>query len=335
MDKTKKWLTKRQLQITLAILWIVDGLFQLQPKMFTRSFVDLAINPSIQSQPVIIANLMHFFGQIFLLNPFIFNLSIFAVQIAIGALILNKKTVKQGLYLSIVWGLFIWIVGEGLGGIFAGQANLIIGAPGSALLYVILAIAALPRKQTNNNLVDYPAYWLIFVWFLLWSGFGVLQLILKSDSLNTIRLMILDNAHGAPSYIRAIDINASSILTSFIHSKASISSIHSSMMSMNQPTYANNSNGYWFIVILSLIQVLIAIGVFAKNRLRQVAIYSGIILAFIFWVIGQNFGQYYSGFATDLNTAPLIIILGIAIINNKEINRQLARILAGLEKILT
>jgi len=336
MNKTKKWLTRRQLQKILAVLWIVDGLFQLQPKMFTKSFVNLVINPSIQSQPKIIADPMHFFGHIFLLNPIFFNSSFFLIQVLIGILIWNNKTAKQGLYLSIVWGLFVWYVGEGLGGVFAGQANLIMGAPGAAILYVILALAIIRSGKSRINSSDFPDYWLVFVWLLIWVGFGIIQLLAKSDSLNNIRLMIASNANGAPSYIRSIDLHASAILASFVRTSGGHVLTNSSMMSMTRQVRGSLTNrGYWFIVVLSFVQVLVGLGVLAKHRLRHIAVYVGIVVALIFWVVGQNFGQYYSGFATDLNTAPLIIVLGLAIINNMDINKQLTKILSSLEEFLT
>ena len=47
---------------------------------------------------------------------------------------------RFGLWLSVGWALVIWIFGEGFGNLFTGSATFYTGAPGSALLYLILAL---------------------------------------------------------------------------------------------------------------------------------------------------------------------------------------------------
>ena len=36
-------------------------------------------------------------------------------------------------------------------------------------------------------------------------------------------------------------------------------------------------------------------------------------MATVFWVLGQNIGQLYSGQATDPNTGPLIVLMALAL----------------------
>ena len=43
--------TARTIQIGLGIIWILDGLLQLQPKMFGSMFANDVIMPSAQGQP--------------------------------------------------------------------------------------------------------------------------------------------------------------------------------------------------------------------------------------------------------------------------------------------
>jgi len=45
-------------------------------------------------------------------------------------------------------------------------------------------------------------------------------------------------------------------------------------------------------------------------------------------------GGYYTGLATDPNTAPLFILLGIAIIGYPDLNKALADIYARIEKAI-
>ena len=46
--------------------------------------------------------------------------------------------------------------------------------------------------------------------------------------------------------------------------------------------------------------------------MRLPALYAGMLLAALYWAIGQSFGELFSGQATDPSTGPLMIILGLA-----------------------
>lgn len=147
---------ERILTICLGSFWLADGIFQLQPAMFTNAFVSAVLTPNLQNQPSILANVIAFGIQIFTLNTFWWNLISAFIQLLIGALILlplrdNMK--RFGLWLSIIWALIIWIFGEGFGNLFTGSATFYTGAPGAALLYLILAIFLLyPRKWPLKKL---------------------------------------------------------------------------------------------------------------------------------------------------------------------------------------
>jgi hypothetical protein len=40
----------------------------------------------------------------------------------------------------------------------------------------------------------------------------------------------------------------------------------------------------------------------------------GILLSLAIWVLGQDLGQLYSGQSTDPNSAPLIVLMGVALL---------------------
>ncbi|MGH3409372.1 MAG: hypothetical protein ACRDRJ_43800, partial [Streptosporangiaceae bacterium] len=50
------------------------------------------------------------------------------------------------------------------------------------------------------------------------------------------------------------------------------------------------------------------------GRARRAAGWAGIAVSAAFWVIGQDLGQLYSGQATDPGTAPLVVLLAIALL---------------------
>jgi hypothetical protein len=64
-----------------------------------------------------------------------------------------------------------------------------------------------------------------------------------------------------------------------------------------------------------LVAAYALIGLAALYR-RTIAVgaAAGLLLALAIWVIAQNFGALYTGQATDPNTAPLIAVMGVALL---------------------
>jgi hypothetical protein len=72
--------------------------------------------------------------------------------------------VKLALAASIPWSFGVWFLGEGLSGLANGHASLLTGAPGSVLLYDVLALTAWPRRDPSQ---EAPARWLPLAWAVL------------------------------------------------------------------------------------------------------------------------------------------------------------------------
>lgn len=279
---------KRKVQIVLGLLWLLDGALQLQPKMFTAHFANDVIAPAAAGQPAFVSSPIHFMLHIFLLQPALFNTLIALTQLGIGALILWKRTVKLGLLGSIFWGLFVWYMGESLGGLFGGGASLLMGAPGAALLYSIISLGIWPTKSED----DRPAYWLAIVWAVLWLGGAALQVSGGQDTAAGLSAMIAGMASGAPGWLAALDTHVANFV---------------------------QSQGSWLVVLLIILQALIGLVILTGRHLRAAAVALGIALSLIFWFVGQSLGGYYSGLATDPSTAPLIILLGLAVLSSERL----------------
>lgn len=328
-------ITRRTIQLALGSLWLLDGLLQLQPKMFTSDFANNVIYPVASGQPIFIAGPMHFFIHVFLLHPAIFNSFTIITQIFIGVLILYKKTTKIGLLASIMWGLFVWYIGEGLGGIASGHTLILMGAPGAALLYVILSIAILPKnKKQKLNETDTPAKWLPIVWSMLWIGGAIYQLLPGQNSVSDISTMIVSNRINQPGWLASIDNHVGNYINNFgtpvLHQANMQMSAHQ-MALMQTQSYS----GFWFVILLFLIQIYIGIGIFLPKYFRYTALVMGIFISLIFWIIGQSFGGLFTGLATDPNSAILFILFAISIIGVGNINNELSIYLKKVEEILT
>jgi hypothetical protein len=290
----------RILTISLGGLWLLDGILQLQPAMFTGAFVQQVIAPTLQGQPSAIAALINFGIAVWNLNPFWFNVAAAGIQLLIGALLIipfsrrekgrlgDARTKKFALWLSIAWALIIWIFGEGFGGIATGSATFYTGAPGSALLYAILAIFLLgamnERGRRNNDTADDATLAKLPI------AAGIIFLI--GAALN---LMPMFWQPTMLSMLATVPAVSNWLGTSFLGGA--------------QGTMLGN---------LLAVDALAALGIFliCMPRNRTVAWLACTFLIAVWW-IGQSFGGIFSfpgGTATDPNSAMvLVLFLGVGI----------------------
>ena len=275
----KTYLNLSRLRIILGLLWILDGFIELQPKLFSNFLASLVLRSSDVNQPSIIHSQVLFVINILVRHPAIFNFFFVLIQLGVGFLIINPKTVRLGLKVSILWGLFIWYFGEGLGNLLTHSALLISGAPGAALLYVIIAIGLYPYKKTSSK------------YLLNWFSISVVGYYLIGI------VLILANS-----------MNLNMAISSMVHANAITST---GLISKLQSHFANfiagRSHNIAFLIIF--IYLLLAGSVLMNSRIRSIGIYLGIIIALFFWIIGQNFGGVLVGTATDLNSGPLVILM--------------------------
>ena len=133
---------------SLGGLWIVDALLQAQPSMFTSAgLAGNVVLPAAQGQPDWIAAPMLWGIGVWERHSVAWNGAAVVLELLIGCLLVVGRRWpswgRAGLVLSILWGLIVWYFGEGLGGLFMASPSYLAGAPGAALLYILLASALL------------------------------------------------------------------------------------------------------------------------------------------------------------------------------------------------
>jgi hypothetical protein len=168
----RRHVTRRDLQVALGVLWLLDGVLQAQSFMWTRAFATQMIAGVGQGQPGFVSGPVHWASTVIAAHPVAWNVPSVAIQLLIGVGLLVRRTARPALAVSIAWALAVWYLGEGLSGLASGHASLITGAPGSALLYAVLAAAAWPREDSSR---EGPATWLPYAWAVLWCGAAVFQ----------------------------------------------------------------------------------------------------------------------------------------------------------------
>jgi hypothetical protein len=177
----------------------------------------------------------------------------------------------------------VWFFGEGLSGLASGHASLLTGAPGSVLLYGVLALAAWPSRGRSD---EAPARWLPLAWAGLWVGGAIFQA-LPGQNTGAAVAGAIDS--GAPGWLGRLDASIAGWTT---------------------------SHGTFVVVALVVVEALIGLAALYRGT-RVPALAAGFVLALAIWVVGQDIGQLYSGQATDPNTAPLIALSAIAILGSR------------------
>ncbi len=285
----------RSIQIGLGIMWLLDGLLQLQPHMFGPDFAHNVILPSAQGQPGFLSGLITHMAHLIAAQPALTN-SVFAgMQIVIGFGLFVRETVKPALVLSFVWALGVWALGEGFGMLFTGMASPLTGAPGGALLYAAIGVLVWPRAA--GPVTEGPAAaegplgerGAKTVWAVVWSGMGILWLLPADRAGGSISSAISGAVSGEPSWLAHVQLSVA---------------------------HAFGNGGGSVAVACAVLSFLIGLGPLL-SRHTTVFLVAGAALALDYWMFGEAFGQPFTGIATDPNTGPLLVLLALALYPNR------------------
>jgi hypothetical protein len=291
-------ITRRTLQIGLGLLWILDGALKFQPHLFKPSFVADVVRPMAVGQPglvgSVITHMANFLSQEATMWVAIFGL----IEIAIGVALLFRRTAKPALVASFVWGIGIYIFGEGLGMVLTGDTSPLQGAPGAVCFYILLGVMVWPKAEGDadrrrTGFASSAAGRGVFggtgsllVWASIWFFEAILWLLPFNRTGNAISDQMAGTADGEPGWY-------AHFLTSFGHAFAGA--------------------GVWMAVILATASLVIAFGPLISKH-PQVYIGLGIALALGYWVTGQGLGELLTGGGTDPNNGPLIALIGLALL---------------------
>jgi len=281
---------RRALQLVLATVWLVDGLLQFQPFMFTRAFGSQMLAATAQGNPSAVAHSITWADLVIGHHSVVADAVFAVVQILIGFGIAWRPTIKPALALSIVWSCGVWWFGEGLGGLFSGTANPVNGAPGAVLLYAVLAVLLWPggRTTVTARFVAARAVGASVargVWIVLWGLLACVALLGANRSPQGLHQIVTQMRTGQPRWLAGLDRHIANLLA---------------------------HRGLGFSVALAVILGVIAVGVFLPARLARVTVVLALVLGAGIWVLGENFGGIFTGSGTDPNSGPLLMLIAAA-----------------------
>lgn len=295
-------LSRKALQRVLGLLWLIDGLLQLQPQMFTMNMVNGVMRPMLQGQPGLVEPSLQFIVNQTTLHLIEVNLLITAVQVALGLgfLFLPVRWVKDLVIASVVWAFIVWFGGEGMSMLFTGQGSILSGAPGAVLLYPLLGLAIWPRKQSDADTKavtrkvgdDGLLSRHVLRWVL--SGFWFFAALLQ-----------LQPYWWQPGQI-----------SQAIGAMVGQGGLNTVLVDPVLTLLSNATTDIEIPLNIVLIVVFLALGislaVVKQEQLRPFLIAS-IVVSVLFWYFSQAFGMILTGMATDFNSGLVLVVIALAV----------------------
>ena len=215
--------------------------------------------------------------------------AVFAVvQLLLGLGIAWRPTVRLALAASVAWALAVWWLGEGFGGLLAGTASPVNGAPGAVLLYALLAVLLWPADR--DPAAPFPAGRAVgrraarAAWLALWLGLAGLALLPATKAPRALSDMIAGTTPGEPAWLAWTDAHAASALARY---------------------------GLLASILLAVVFTAIALGACLPGRASRAAIVMAIAVA-VALGLAQGLGGILTGSGTDPDTGPLLVLLALA-----------------------
>jgi hypothetical protein len=278
---------RRCLQLGLSIVWLLDAVLQGQSVMFTGAFARMvaataAGNPSVIAGPIIWAS------QLIGHHPVVANAGFAAMELLLALGIAWRPTVKGALAVSIAWSVGVWWLGEGLGGLLAGTADPVTGAPGAVIIYAVLALLLWPTDHGGPSwegvaLRPLGAAGGRLIWLVLWVGMACLALAGRTSQ--DLGRVISQLAPGEPGWLATFDRDIAGLL-----------------ILRGQPAF----------LILAAVLGVIGAGIYLPPPAVRVVLALAAVMSAAIWVAGENFGGVLSGSATDPGSGLVLVLLAAA-----------------------
>jgi hypothetical protein len=284
---------RRKLQLALGGSWLLDGILQFQPSMFTKAFPAMLAGTAA-GNPAFVASPITWSATLITHHLVVLNAIFATIQVALGLGIAWRPTLRLALAASVLWSLAVWFLGEGLGGVLAGPASLTDGAPGAVILYALLAVLLWPPAR------DRPARFIagratgekaaLVLWTVLWASMAFFALQPGYRTPRGLSDEISEMAAGQPGWLAWPVSHLASLL-------AGPGLLAASLLAA---AFTITAVGLW----------LPARAAWAARAVRA-SIVLALVLAVFLW-LAQGLGGVFTGGSTDPSSGPLLILLALA-----------------------
>lgn len=282
-------LNRRHLEMVLGGLWLVDGLLQLQPFMFSREFYNGVLGMANMGLPGPVATGDYHVATLLTAHPALWNTGFAGLQLLLGVGLLWRRTARVALICSIPWALGVWAIGEGFGGMFMPGTSLLTGAPGAALVYALLALmlpfTSADKRSPGDRIGRVGLRIGAAGWAIIWTAGALLELEGVNHAAAVPGAQIANGSSGEPAVFRFIDGEGGRLI---------------------------GQHGYLFALVLGGLAVFVGWGIFVPAW-RRASLITGIVVAVFVGVAGQDLGAVFTGHGTDPGSGPVLILLALAL----------------------
>ena len=285
---------RRFLRTTFGLLWLLDGLLQLQPSM-PLALPTSVIQPAAATSPGWVQHLVNDGVTIWTNHPVQAAAATVWIQVGLGLWLLvapRGRWSRAGGLASVGWGLMVWIFGEAFGGIFAPGLTWLFGAPGAVVFYCIAgALIALPERA------------------FLTARLG--RAVVAGGGVFFIAMAVLQAWPGRGFWQGQIpDTHRVGTLAGMVRQMAQTP--QPSLFSSWSASFARFDSAHGWLVNLVVVVALAVIGAALLTGRRRVvfpALVATVVLCLADWVLIEDFG-FFGGVGTDPNSMlPMAFVL--------------------------
>jgi cytochrome oxidase Cu insertion factor (SCO1/SenC/PrrC family) len=278
---------RRVVRIGFGLLWILDGLLQLQSSM-PLGLPTGVVQPGAASSPSWVHHVVNSGATIWSDHPIQAASSVVWIQLGLGIWLLAASRGRWSRLAgaaSVAWGLLVWVFGEAFGGIFGPGLTWLFGAPGAVLFYCVAGLlVALPERtystpRLGRMVLAAGGVFLIGMAVLqAWPGRGYWQ-----GRAGTLHAMVAQMAQTSqPGF-----------LSSWVSSFADFDAAHG-----------------WAVNLFVVVSLAVIGALLLSGRRRPVlgALVALTVLGLADWVLVEDFGVF-GGLGTDPNSMVPMVLL--------------------------
>jgi cytochrome oxidase Cu insertion factor (SCO1/SenC/PrrC family) len=284
---------RRVLRIGLGVLWLFDGLLQLQQNM-PLGLPSQAIQPGAATSPGWVQHLVGFGVTAWTHHPAAAAVSAVWIQLGIGVFLLaapRGRWLRLAGLVSTGWALVVWVFGESLGGLFSPGVTVLFGAPGAALIYAIAGgLIALPDRA--------------------WIGPRLGRMITAASGAFLLGMAVLQAWPGRGFWEGGTSAHPGT-LAGMVSNMANTPQPH--VLSSLVAWFASFDESHGWGVNLAVVLVLATSGlslIWGRRRLIFPTLVALVVFGIADWVFIEDWG-FWGGVGTDPNSMLPILLVAV------------------------
>lgn len=285
-------LGRRVLRIGFGLLWVLDGLLQLQQGM-VLGMPSTVLRPAATGSPAWIRHLVDTGATIWSNHPVQAAASVVWIQLGIGIFLLVAPRgwwSRAAGVVSVGWALVVWVFGEAFGAIVAPGLTWAFGAPGAVLFYAVAgALVALPDRA--------------------WRGPRLGRLVTAATGAFFLGMALLQAWPGR-GFWQGRTAHGKGTLASMVATMATTSQPHVLAGWVSSFAAFDTAHGWGVNLFLVVALAAVGVGLCTGRRIPVLAATAGAtVLCLATWVLVEDLGVF-GGVGTDPNSmVPMLLVV--------------------------